>query len=889
MAQRVQLYPRAPKLALETASPLSYVSDCQACALNQEPKVVDHAGRAWKAQRAIKGEAFSAGSGETLLVVGEGPGRDEAIEGRPFVGRSGAVLRSLLRKWWKGNIVLDNGTRCHPGVGNAKVELDEPHVNSCRGYLSATYFAQKPQRIVALGAWATFSVLGWHVNPMNSRRGYAWAWNDGQPIPVFYVLHPAAGLRNRFLMQFFEEDLEWALTCKLPPPKHLFPEYPAWLVQTPEDAREAVNDLLQGEGFAFDLEWAGYLWDPDFRLMTMAAAPVGRHGVWVWDERGLNDPALWDPIRDALADPAVAKGGSNVKADLHALWCGKKLRVRGISFDTRLRRKLLEPDATANLEDMAELVGMGGHKAEAEASLTAVVQRIQKWASKTKAAAKVGQGGFDFSDADAAMNLGFDFDKYADNPRAIAYAFLDKKLLTRYVARDSLTTARLESQFSYKLAQKPNQQAVWDKIVMPASVAIQRVEEWGVPYDRQAGQLFRTMMQQGMDAAYEKIQQYAAPGQPLNPGSPQQLAKVLFDKLKLKASHKTDTGALSTGEEAMFELRASSGHPLPGYILDYRHYQKLVGYAKDWDRCVRGDGRVHPSIHLDGARSGRTSCSDPNLQNLPRAKDSADGKAARDCFVAPFGHVFVQLDYSQLELRIAALLARDEAMAELFKSGVDFHLGTAKLISKLAWNMEPDAVTDVQRTGAKAFNFGIAYGKTDETLASDLGISVHAASQIRAAIFGKFVRYGVWCKEAIAYARQYGGSWTEWEGQKGRWRPLWRIADDSKENAHAASTARNGAINTPIQGTASEFCISSIVRLVDLVDAGQLDAEVVLPIHDSIMLVCPEATWKQTAKKARAVMTDFPWCTDFVPLEADVEMGRSWGSLKKVKAAELEA
>ena len=175
------------------------------------------------------------------------------------------------------------------------------------------------------------------------------------------------------------------------------------------------------------------------------------------------------------------------------------------------------------------------------------------------------------------------------------------------------------------------------------------------------------------------------------------------------------------------------------------------------------------------------------------------------------------------------------------------------------------------------------YGKTDRTLAADLGIDEQRASQIRRAILGSFVRFGEWTRASISFAKANGGCWTMWEGQRGRWRPLWDIGDDSEEGSFNASRARNGAINTPIQGTASEFCITSLARLVQQIEAGQLDAQVVLPIHDSIMVLCRQEVWKEVAGVMRATMTDFPWATDFVPLEVDVEVGEKWGGLEKVK------
>lgn len=873
--EKLPLYPLGlPAAGLGACRVSPFDADCRKCALRDlEPEDRDRrtgeVRKEARRARVVPPEA-SAGEGPTLLVVGEGPGRAEEMEGRPFVGPSGAKLRAMLRKGWGGRVVLELATKCVAG----KREVLEEHVEACRPHVAATAVDVKPDRILALGDAAVLSVLGREVSVLTTRRGYAWVKLEGRPVPVFWALSPRRASPNRFLWKYLEEDVAWALQAQMPPPAHV--SAVTSLVQTREDAAEACAQLRRHEGVSFDLEWAGSVYGDDLRLLCLSASGVGDRemAVWTWDEAALAGEAF-GPLRALLEDPEVPKGGANVKSDRHAVLSALGVRVHGVTFDTRLERKLLEPEAPATLDAMQELVGMGGGKSEVEEALERIEARISKLAAGGK---KKTQSAFDFTDAvDAAARLGFDVARYADNPRGIAYAFVEREMLLRYNARDALSTARLESLLSLRLARAPERARVWDRVVAPAASAVQRVEEWGVPFDAQAGQFFRQLSASAMQASYDRVQKYR-PG--INANSPDQLADLLYRELGLRCAAQTETGKESTSEEALAEI--AHQHPVVGDLLEYRHHQKLVGYADDWLRCVRPDGRIHPSILLDGARSGRTSCADPNLQNIPRA-DTDDGKRARDCFVAPRGYVFVQLDYSQLELRVAAYIARDAAMADLFRSGVDFHLGTAKLISKVAWGIEPDAVTKAHRTGAKAYNFGLAYGKTDRTMAAELGISEEQAAQIRAAIFGKFVAYARWMREATAYAMQHGGCWTYWEDERGRWRPLWRIADDREEARGQKITAKNGAVNSPIQGTASELCVASITRVVGLIEAGQVDAQLVLPVHDSLMLVAPEKSWRDAALAAREAMMSYPWVTRVVPLEVDVEVGTKWGSLEKVK------
>jgi DNA polymerase-1 len=241
----------------------------------------------------------------------------------------------------------------------------------------------------------------------------------------------------------------------------------------------------------------------------------------------------------------------------------------------------------------------------------------------------------------------------------------------------------------------------------------------------------------------------------------------------------------------------------------------------------------------------------------------------------------MQADYSQLELRVAAELSDDDVMRELFRSGVDFHLGTAKLISQLAWGIPPEWVTKVHRSGAKEFNFGLLYGKTDRSLAAQLGISLDAARAIRKAIFGAFAKLGVWHHRVTQEAKELGGCWTYWEGERARWRPLLDLGDDSEDRRGYYITALNGAVNSPVQGTASDFCIASLARCVEAIERKEMDAELILPIHDSLMFLVPERKVAEVSQQVHSIMTGFAWCK--TPMDVDVEVGERWGSLEKLK------
>ncbi len=367
----------------------------------------------------------------------------------------------------------------------------------------------------------------------------------------------------------------------------------------------------------------------------------------------------------------------------------------------------------------------------------------------------------------------------------------------------------------------------------------------------------------------------------MNWGSPDQVAELLFGKLKLPIIKRTATGKPSTDEDVLDVLK--NKHPLCSDLLEWRSVSKLKGtYASGMIPHVRVDGRIHPNIKLDGARSGRSSCTDPNLQNIPRPVDP-EGKMARDCFVAPPGKILFEADYGQLELRIAAMLSGDPVMLSIFASGVDYHLRTAQMISHLAWGIPPEEVTDKHRSLAKSVNFGILYGKTARTLAEEWGVSIAKAQLVVDAIMGNFKVLDKWCKARRAEAEKTGLVWTWWQGEQGRKRPLFRVAERGNDGAQA--TARNGAVNSPIQGPASEFCIASLIDAVDWIESDGIEADVklVLAVHDSLLFEITESWEHEVAGQVEEIMKGHD--SNGVALEVDFKRGYAWGSMMKYEKA----
>ena len=214
-------------------------------------------------------------------------------------------------------------------------------------------------------------------------------------------------------------------------------------------------------------------------------------------------------------------------------------------------------------------------------------------------------------------------------------------------------------------------------------------------------------------------------------------------------------------------------------------------------------------------------------------------------------------------------------MRRIFDSGEDYHLRTARMISKQAWGIEPDAVEKIHRSAAKTVNFGLLYGLNVAGLAHQIGCTVDAADSIKRAVLGKFKVLDRWIRERLEETRQSGDAWTWWNGGRARRRPLWDIGDRDETKR---ATAERSSWNTPIQGTASDFCLASLIECVRWLKGSTLKTKLVMTVHDSLIFEVPQNELEIVAGKVDEIMSS--WNSNGVPLKVDLEVGKSWGSLE---------
>lgn len=791
-----------------------------------------------------------------LLLVGEGPGQQESQANRCFVGKSGQYLRGLVKKWWKGPVALSNGTRCRPVI-----ELSDKHIDACRGYLAQTLREAQPQRVVALGNVAAQSLLGRATNALSVRGGYGWlrGWGAG-PVPVYLLLHPAAALRNRFVKAAFEADLQAALQGPLPPPGPWDQEVS--LVEDAFSAKMAAAEIrLRCSRVAYDVETAGQMWTPSFRIISTALSD-GQNGVWVWTKEGMQDPAARNELLSLLADPALPKTGSNVKYDELAFIAAYGARVSPVVADARIWRKLQEPEASGALGVMVELVGMGGMKEEQAAAMTSAVAMVKRAQKKAGGLEALGLE----PDIEAALRLG-------EPVEGMKYELVRRDVLHRYNARDAVGTGRLIDLLERRFEEPANAgpRRIWGSVLGPAAAALVRVEEWGVGASEAAIRQFDQYLEQ-KEAIAKQVLDTHAPG--VNWDSPLQVSRLLYGQLKLPVTVKTKkTGNPSTDEKALAKL--AKLHPIPSALVDYRFYARLRStYAAGMLEHVVGD-RIHPHLLAAGARSGRLSCQSPNLQNIPRA-ETPEGQMARDCFIAPPGYQLVEIDFAQVELRVAAMLSGDPKMIELLRMS-DPHTEMAKRIAKVAWGITPEEVTKAHRSKAKTVVFGVLYGKGAWGLAEEWGCKEQEAQAVIDAMFGELRTLKRWTEAQVRECKKTGEVATVWEGHPARRRPNWSIADgDDKRRRHAEHVC----VNSPVQGTANDYCLASLAATVEWIEQDAVPGtKLVLPVHDALLLEVREDMVPEVANTVAGIMRGWP--TDHgVRLDVECKVGPSWGQLK---------
>ena len=422
------------------------------------------------------------------------------------------------------------------------------------------------------------------------------------------------------------------------------------------------------------------------------------------------------------------------------------------------------------------------------------------------------------------------------------------------------TVECLYEQLGAKLSEL-GMEKLYYEIEFPLCRVLAEMELSGVLVDRAALHHYGEDISAGIAQAQEKI--YALAGHEFNINSTQQLGTILFDELGLPVMKKTKTG-YSTNVEVLEKLRGQ--HEIIDAIMDYRVLTKLKStYVDGLGKVIEPDGRIRTTFQNLVTATGRLSSTEPNLQNIPVRTPL--GAKLRYMFVAPAGHVLVDADYSQIELRLLAHIAGDTLMQEGFRSGADVHRMTAAQVFGVA----PEDVTNLQRSAAKAVNFGIVYGISEFSLSQDIKVTRSEAKAYMEAYFEKYAGVKHYMEAIVNQAREQGYVATLY----GRRRTLPELASS---NFNLRSFGERVALNMPIQGTAADIMKLAMIRVDEALKAGGYKAKLILQVHDELIVECPEDEQEAVTVLLEQEMEAVADLS--VPLLAQAAAGKNWGEAK---------
>ncbi len=428
-----------------------------------------------------------------------------------------------------------------------------------------------------------------------------------------------------------------------------------------------------------------------------------------------------------------------------------------------------------------------------------------------------------------------------------------------YAAEDADITLRLWKIFKQKL-HFSKVTKVYESLERPLVSVLAQMEKNGVKVDRETLSRMSNAFAQKMAGLEAEI--YELAGETFNVGSPKQLGEIMFDKLGYEGGKKGKNGAYATGADILEELATS--YDFPKRVLDWRQLSKLKSTYTDalQDHINPDTGRVHTSYSIAGAVTGRLSSTEPNLQNIPVRTE--DGRRIREAFVAESGNILVSLDYSQIELRILAHIAKIDALKQAFHDGLDIHAMTASEM----FDVPLDQMTPEIRRQAKAINFGVIYGISGFGLARNLRISRAEAQGFIDRYFDRFPGIKEYMDETIKFSKENNYVKTLFG----------RVIHTPEINAKGpmAGFAKRAAINAPIQGTAADIIRRAMIRVPDAIK--DLPAKMLLQVHDELLFEVKEEFSQDLVDKVQSIMetASLPFLKMDIPLSVDAGHGLNW-------------
>lgn len=540
------------------------------------------------------------------------------------------------------------------------------------------------------------------------------------------------------------------------------------------------------------------------------------HEAWYVPLNGnLSKDKVISALKPLLQNSHIGFFGHNVKYDLHIL-LNEGIAVKKIAFDTILASYLISPQTQRHSLDLLSLEKFGKVKIPIE-------------------------------------------DLIGKGKKQISMAEVPLEKISNYCCEDVDYTLRLKDLFEKELKDL-DLNSVFTHIELPLIPILTQMERNGIYVDKKQLQKMSEELKQQLKELEQKI--YHLAGEEFNINSPKQLSVILFEKIGIKPPKKTTTG-YSTAFEVLDSIKEEA--PIIKKIIEYRTLEKLRSTYIDAlpEQINPNTHRIHCTFNQSVAATGRLSCQDPNLQNIPVR--TREGKKIREAFKPQHPHFsFLAADYSQIELRLLAHLSEDPALIKAFREGEDIHTYTAALV----FDVPLKEVTSEMRYQAKTVNFGIVYGQQAFGLAQQLGIDYHAADQFIQTYFERYSRvkeFLNFCKESV---RKTGRAIT----LTGRQRPIPEI---HSKNPAIRAAAERLAINTPLQGTAADLIKMAMIQVDAHLKAHPHEGMMILQIHDELLFEAPDDQTQKLSFKVKTIMEGI--FTLNVPLIVDISIGKNWG------------
>jgi len=592
-------------------------------------------------------------------------------------------------------------------------------------------------------------------------------------------------------------------------------EHDYLLINNSSELSDLVKKIELLDEFCFDTETTS-INALDAEIVALAFSWSKGSGCLIhFPESQDETKALLEIIRPVFERAGALKIGQNIKFDIQVL-ANYGIDVRGPLFDTMIAHYLLEPDMRHNMNLLSETY------------LSYSPVHIESL---------IGEKGYN-----------------QKNMRSVP---VDK--LKEYAVEDADVTLQLKNLFYPRI----NSEKLGDlskDIEMPLISVLADMERIGVKLNLEDLKAITSNLREDIISLEQEI--YSLAGTEFNISSPKQLGDILFIRLKLDDNARvTKTRQFITNEEIL--QRLTSKHPIVDKVLEYRGLKKLLStYVEALPLLVdKKTGRIHTSFNQAVASTGRLSSNNPNLQNIP-VKD-ARGREIRKAFVPEAGHIFLSVDYSQIELRLMAHLSKDESMIADFRSGNDIHAATAAKI----FGVELVDVTREMRSRAKTANFGIIYGISSYGLSERLTIGRKEAKELIDGYFTSYPGVKVYMDECIKKARDVGYVTTMF----GRKRYL---RDIHSQNQVVRGNAERNAINAPIQGSAADIIKIAMVRIHNRLKTENYLSKMILQVHDELIF---EVESSEVEKLKDMVINEMSNAAVLdVPLKVDWGTGNNW-------------